>query len=636
MFIEIIRPEEFEKVRNTDLDTFSKLSLLSEMSRLNTLSCVKKAGSGHLVSSLSAMDIVSYFYYYKLNTIDVGFDNENRDIYFSSKGHDVPGLYSVLYSLGIIPEDKFFKLRKIDGLDGHPDIKMPGIEANTGSLGMGISKGKGILFAKQYKGRKGKVIVLTGDGEFHEGQNFEALQSTVSLKLNELVVIMDHNKLQSDRKVEEINDLGDIETKIKSFGWHVERFDGHDFKELERVFNKIDEIKDKPKFLIADTIKGKGVSFMEHPKALEDGKGIYAWHSGAPNDVYYEKAREELKEKINLLANKLNIKQPEYISIELEKSVSGVSDEYVSKIYGKTLVKLAEEDKDFIILDADLSADCKVDEFEKKYPERFVEVGIAEQDMVSMAGGLALQGLTPVVNSFASFLASRANEQIYNNLTEGGKIVYACHYAGIVPAGPGKSHQSLRDASLFGAFPNCDIIMPSNAYEMKKATEYAVLEAKDSVMLRIIIGPSPRKIDFPSEYKFEKGKGCIIGKAKENIIFCYGPTMLNEALEAQEILKKENIDITVVNFPWLNRFDINWLEDTLINCNKLFILEDHMEFGGLADNLIPVLIKSSKLKKMDIEKLGFVEYPKYGTPKEVLDYHGLSGEKIADRIKEQL
>ena len=152
------------------------LDVIADMCRLNALTAVKRAGSGHLGSSFSAMDIVVFLLYEQLNVAQLGFDNPDRDIYFSSKGHDVPGLYAVLHSLGVVPTEKLLRLRRAGGLDGHPNVRAPGIEANSGSLGMGISKGRGIAWAKRQLGRGGRVVVMVGDGELQEGQNFEALQ----------------------------------------------------------------------------------------------------------------------------------------------------------------------------------------------------------------------------------------------------------------------------------------------------------------------------------------------------------------------------------------------------------------------------------------------------------------------------
>ncbi len=290
---------------NLDHDFYAELAIISDMCRANALAMVKNAGSGHLGSSFSSMDILTWLYYREMNTIEVGFDSQDRDIYFSSKGHDVPGLYSVLFSLGVISEEQILKLRRLGGLDGHPDVHIKGIEANSGSLGMGISKGRGMAWAKRKLNLKGNIYIMTGDGEFQEGQNFEALQACIQQNVTNLTVIMDHNKVQSDRPVEKIISLGDLESKIKSFGWHVVRVDGHDFSKIDKTFRDLESIPHKPKFIIADTIKGKGVSFMEHTAALKNGNGLYPWHAGAPDDDSYLLAFNEILDRINEYLDKM-------------------------------------------------------------------------------------------------------------------------------------------------------------------------------------------------------------------------------------------------------------------------------------------------------------------------------------------
>ena len=167
-----------------------------------------------------------------MNTTRVGFDHPARDVYFSSKGHDVPGLYAVLHALGEIPTERLLRLRRLGGLDGHPDVGIPGIEANSGSLGMGISKGRGIAWAKRHLDRAGRVVVMVGDGELQEGQNWEAFQAAAHAGLSNLTVVVDANEVQSDKRVSEILGLGDLGAKLGAFGWHVAACNGHDFREL--------------------------------------------------------------------------------------------------------------------------------------------------------------------------------------------------------------------------------------------------------------------------------------------------------------------------------------------------------------------------------------------------------------------
>ncbi len=653
MLLQLITKSEFHRLIKSRDAVENLLPLLSDMNRANALVAVKRAGSGHLGSSFSAMDIVTHLYHKELNTLTKGFSSQDRDIYFSSKGHDVPGLYALLYSAGCIPAEKLLALRRFEGLDGHPDIGVPGIEANSGSLGMGISKARGMAWAKRYSGHEGRVFVLTGDGEWQEGQNFEALQGAAAQKIGNLVVIIDHNKVQSDKEVDQIVCLGDLESKLRTFGWHVARCDGHDHAALTEVFAEFRDIEDKPKILIADTIKGKGVSFMEHPQALKGGNGYYLYHSGAPSDEPFALAYNEILSRINVSFQELGLGEVDTRAVQPDGTIGpnvslvGETDskgdskptlksqaEFVADAYGDALIDLAGERSDIVVLDADLAADCRVRQFELTFPDRFIECGIAEQDMVSMAGGLARQGLLPVVNSFASFLTSRANEQIYNNATEKTKIIYVNHYAGLIPAGPGKSHQSLRDIALVSSLPNMTVLQPGTPEETRMVLEFTVRESTDNCLLRLTIGPCPRHIELPSGYRFTLGRGVSLTTGKDAVLFAYGPVMLHEALSAAEILQDRGFGLQVINMPWLNRVNDAWLAQILALHSEVFVLEDHCTVGGLADFLLPHLQEQGLLEGRSFQKFGVDGYPACGTPTEALRYHRLDGTSLVDRILE--
>jgi transketolase len=509
------------------------------------------------------------------------------------------------------------------------------MEANSGSLGMGISKAKGMAVAKEMNGWGGRVLVMTGDGELQEGQIWESLQTAVHQNVANIQMIVDFNKIQTDKLLDEIIDLGSLEKKFEIFGWHVERCDGHDFSQLEKVFEKFNHIKDKPKALIADTVKGKGVSFMEGPVALKDGAGLYKWHAGAPDDDAFEAGYSEIVQRINGQLQDLGLESLHTELLETrDKHRVRLKDsaEKVVNAFGEALVDLGTKRKDIVVLDADLSADCGLRPFENAFPERFIENGIAEQDMVSMAGGLALQGLLPIVNSFGVFLASRANEQIYNNATENTKIIYVCHYAGLIPAGPGKSHQSLRDISLFGALPNCVILEPCSGVETKRALEWCVDEARENCMMRLVISPSPRTITLPEDYDFCFGKGTVLKEGKDAILFAYGPVMLNEALKAAEMLTEQDFALKVINLPWINRIDNEWLAEATGDCETIFSLDNHSEYGGLGDHLLNALMLSSKLRGKKLIKFAIEEYPACGTPGEALFHHRLDSKSLAERV----
>jgi transketolase len=649
--LELVPKSELDRVRTADADPDAQLALLADVCRLNALVAIKRAGSGHIGSSFSALDVVAHLLFEELNVAELGFDSPDRDVFFSSKGHDVPGLYAVLFALGVVPRERFLRLRRLGGLDGHPDVGVPGIEANSGSLGMGISKGRGIALAKRHAGNGGRVVVMTGDGELQEGQNWEALQGAAHDRLGDLWIVVDRNELQSDKPTEEILALGDLETKLRAFGWVVETCDGHDHAELRDVFSRFRADHDTPKALVARTVKGKGVSFMEHPAALGAGGGTYPWHAGAPAAEPFELAVAELRARIEERFGSLGLDPPAYESAEPDEPslvtdrykgssleaepVSGagsaprpsVTDEYVVEAYGQALLELAEANERMVVLDADLASDCRVRAFELAYPDRFVECGIAEQDMVSTAAGLARHGFCPVVNSFASFLASRANEQIYNQASEGSKVVYALHYAGLIPAGPGKSHQSVRDISLLGALPGMAIVQPGNGEETRALLRWAIEDADGSVAIRLAIGPSPRRIELPAGYEVSPGRGAVLREGHDAVLLAYGPVLLHEALLAAELLADgERIALRVIAMPWLNRFDAEWLAAEVVPFETVLVLEDHAPVGGLGDAL------RREVEGRFVTVFGVEGWPACGTPEEALRFHGLDGASLAGRI----
>jgi transketolase len=529
------------------------------------------------------------------------------------------------------------------GLDGHPDVGVPGIEASSGSLGMGISKGRGIALAKRALGRDGLVVVMTGDGELQEGQNWEALQAAAHERLGRLWIVVDRNEVQSDKRTEEIVALGDLESKLRAFGWEVETVDGHDHAALRAVFGRFRAGGDAPKALVARTVKGKGVSFMEHPVALAEGGGTYRWHAGAPGDEPFARAVAELEERLAERCAALRIDPPALEPVAAEEPVAGLegepesgagarakpslrdSAEYVVESYGETLLELGAERPDLVVLDADLASDCRTRAFELAYPDRFFQCGIAEQDMVSTAAGMARHGLLPVVNSFASFLASRANEQIYNQASEGSRVVYALHYAGLIPAGPGKSHQSVRDISLLAALPDVVVVQPGSSEETRGLVRWAVEQADATVAVRLAIGPSPRRIELPSLPPV--GQGTVLRDGDDAVLLGYGPVMLHEALLAAEgLAERGELSLRVVAMPWLNRFDADWLVAEVAPLEQLFVLEDHAPVGGLGDGL------RAALPGRVVTVFGVEGWPACGSPDEALRYHGLDGASLAARV----
>ena len=632
--------KEIERLRYRVLDRFSLAKILSSVLRINTLYMIKKAGSGHIGTSFSSIDIMLWLWICEMHKPNE-FGEPDSDIFFSSKGHDVPALYSVLTALGKLPFGQIHQLRRLGGLPGHPDIHTPYIATNTGPLGMGISKARGMAIANRLNGSKGRIFVITGDGELQEGQIWESLQPAVNGNFSELHVIADLNQIQSNMEVSKTSNLGEIESKFKAFGWKVAGCDGNNFEELELVFNNFKKVPDKPKILLARTIKGKGVSFMERL----DENGFYQFHSGAPSDENYYRALEELVSKMNGQLEQIG--EPPLLLKEFNRQATVAlppQAENLIRAYGEELLTMGREEKNLVVLDADLTVDCGLLPFKKEFPERFIECGIAEQDMVSVAGGLALRKKLPVVNSFACFLSTRPNEQIYTNASEQTKIIYVGHLAGILPAAPGHSHQSVRDISALGSVPGLTIIQPCNEAETKMALRWAVCENTASTYIRLVTIPTALDFKLPPKYALKKGCGVRIRTAKKNrnevAIVAYGPTILQEAFRAADVLEQEMVATAVFNFPWLNCVDPKWAFE-LISFDLVVFVEDHYSALGLGSTLIPVIADEAFTFNMEnpcpkfpkFLTIGLQEIPACGQDEEVLRYHRLDANSIAIRIK---
>lgn len=627
--------QEFERIRALNLSAVEKTALFAALCRINTLYMIARAGSGHIGSSFSSMDIMSWL---QLNEVRTPPDNDTsspRDIFFSSKGHDAPALYNTWIGLGKLDFELIHQLRRLNGLPGHPDISTPNVVTNTGSLGMGVSKAKGMIFANRLQKRDGNVFVMTGDGELQEGQFWESLISAANHKLHELIVIVDHNKLQSDTLVSKVSDLGDLEAKFAAFGWYVSRCDGNDLDAFSKTLAATRSVTDKPKIIIADTIKGKGVSFMEHT-SIDSDVEFYKFHSGAPTDDAYVRAAQELIDAAN---SQLNVAGANVLELETIIRPAVAQPENPQRLiaaYSTALIEQARKNKNIVALDADLILDTGLITFQKEFPERFVECGIAEQDMVSQAGGMALQGLLPIVHSFACFLSARPNEQIYTNATEQEKIIYVGSLAGVVPGGPGHSHQAVRDISSLAAIPGLTLMEPSCEAEVGLLLDWAINTNQNSSYLRLISLPCVLPYDLPSNYRPELGKGVTLLDGQDMAIIAYGPIMLTSAvMVAQKLQKDDGISVKVINLPWLNCVDTEWLAKAVENSTAVWSIDNHYWIGGQGDRIVDAIATTSNMNTK-FHRLALREIPACGTNTEILSRHALDADSIVSEIRKSM
>ncbi len=620
---------EIQRALNTTSDPLARTALFATLSRINALYMIAAAGSGHIGTSFSCMDVVSWLY---LNEM------APDDVYFSSKGHDVPALYAVLIGLGRLEPELLHQLRRLNGLPGHPDVGTPGIATNTGSLGMGVSKAKGMVEANRLLGKEQQVFVLTGDGELQEGQFWESLPTAVNRRMGEITLIVDHNKIQSDTWVRDVSDLGDLEAKLRAFGWQVARCDGHDVRALSEVFAEFRKVEDRPKALIADTLKGGGANGFVAPAAMAPDGWRYKFHSGAPPVVTtwegYEQAVAELTDRANGLLRELGM---DGLRTETRPAPFRRNPENVQRLvpaYANALIDWAGRNERIVALDADLILDTGLIPFRDAFPNRFIECGIAEQDMVSQAGGMALKGLLPFAHSFACFLHARPNEQIYNNASEHTKVVYVGSLSGLLPAAAGHSHQAVRDISALAAVPGLILLEPSCELEAKDAVRFCVEGTAESVYLRLVSLPWVMDAPLPADYRLELGRGVTLREGSDVAVFGYGPILLGEALRAASRLESEDgISVRVVNLPWLNRLDHEWFASAVAGVEQVVALDNQYVHAGQGDMLGSALAGLHLDRPPAFHKMGLERLPASGQPDEVLRAHGLDADSLCQRVR---
>lgn len=629
MTLRYVPYSELQRIVALTDDPVARAACFADACRLNALYMIRRAGSGHPGTTFSSLDIVSWLY---LEALDEG------DRYFSSKGHDAPGLYAVLTGLGRLDFELIHGLRRLNGLPGHPDVAAtPEVITSTGSLGMGVSKARGFILANRLQGRPGRVYVLTGDGELQEGQFWESLQPTANRGLHEVTVIVDRNEVQSDTWVDRVSDLGDLQAKAAAFGWAVAECDGHD---LADVSGTLAELKHdpRPKFVIAHTRKGGGVSFMEpHDRLPHTDTALYGYHSGAPTPEEYERAVEEISTRLDARLAALGAPPVQLVEAPPPPHESAGRSERQRLVptYGEALIEAAEREPRLVVLDADLRYDCGLVDFRERFPDRFFECGIAEQDMVSQAGTMALAGLLPVVHSFACFLSTRPNEQIYNNATEGTKVIYVGSLAGIVPGGPGHSHQSVRDISALGAMPGMALIEPSSEHEVRAAVDWAVHHAPGPVYLRLVSVRWALGFEPPQVEALVPGQGTVLRTGRDGLLVAAGPVMVGGGWHASELLAEAGLELGVVSLPWLREIDGAWLADVADGA-PIFTLDNHYLVGGQGDAVLAALAAQAPEAAARVTKIGVTEVPRSGENNEVLAAHGLDGDGIAAAVRATL
>ena len=580
-----------------------------------------KAGSGHLSTCLSCAEIMSVLFFNEMKYEVGNASNKNNDEFILSKGHAAPALYSCLKRAGCLNKPANLdlnELRKLNSvLEGHPmpNSKLPWIKVATGSLGQGLSIGVGMALASKLQKRNFKVYVLLGDGELAEGSNYEACQLAVHLKLDNLTAIVDVNRQGQIGETMFGHDLIAYKKRFEGFGWNTVIINGH---KVEQIVNSLNENRksNKPTIILAKTLKGKGISF------IEDKEG---WHGKAMNENELNKALKEIPDsampkfviqkpaKNNFKFNKKNI--------EIQKYTIG--DEVATRTaYGKALANLAISDSSVIAVDADVGNSTKSKDIKEKTPKQFVECYIAEQNMIGVALGLSKKGFNVFCGSFGAFL-TRAHDQIRMASYSRANIKFIGSHAGISIGDDGPSQMGLEDISMFLSTSQAIIVYPSDAlsaqYLLKEIMNYQGIS-----YLRTTREATP--LLYREKDKFPLGHFKVLRKSEHDKVLAIGSGItVHESLKAYELLRQKNIHIRVIDLYSIRPLDVNALMKQAEECHhKVIVVEDHF-FNGIGSVISSVL---GKVKHLYVK-----EIPRSGKPEELRSKYGIDATAIVKAVE---
>ena len=607
-----------------------ELNNLIKLVRYYCLLSTSAAGSGHLTSSFSAADLMSVLFFggfLKYDVINPQSLYNDRIIF--SKGHSSPLLYSLWTVAGELEEKDLLDYRKFGSpLEGHPSMEFKFTEAPTGSLGQGLSIGLGMALASKMDKVDNKIFVLLGDGEMAEGQIWEAIQFASYHELNNLIGIIDVNRLGQNSETMLGWDVKKIKTRIESFGWETIMVDGHDLTEISHAYSIARSSHTKPVMIIGKTIKGKGIKSIEnkdgfHGKALPyDLIGKYSMELGE-----IDKSLRGVIAKPEKI-NKYNCNFP-------KRSISRVAeyniDENIStrKAYGDSLLLLVFELPSMVVLDAEVSNSTYTDKFKEKFPEKFLEMYIAEQNMVSAAVGLARLGKIPFVSTFSAFF-SRAHDQIRMASYSKVNIKFTGSHAGVSIGEDGASQMGLEDISMFRSIFESVVLYPCDAVSTKKL----VLEmSKHNGISYLRTTRINTPVIYSPDEKFEIG-GSKTLKNSENdkfTIISAGVT-LHKALKAHEMLKEEGIMTRVIDLYSIKPIDSETLRMAAKQTGNLLVVEDHYPQGGIGEAV------RTDLSGIDVRiyNLAVTKMPRSGKPEELLEYMNINDNAIVSFIKAKL
>jgi transketolase len=609
-------------IMNVDLET---LSGLASQLRIHSIASTTAAGSGHPTSCCSAAELVAALFFGHMRFDPKNPRHPNNDRFILSKGHAAPLLYAVWAELGFLPQSELVHLRELNSeLEGHPTPRLPFVDVATGSLGQGLSVGVGMALSAELDGLDFRTYVLIGDGECAEGSVWEAASLAGLHDLNNLIALIDVNRLGQSQETAFGHDLDVYQKRFESFNWRTEVIDGHDLEEILEVLAAAG-LGDQPLAIIARTYKGAGISFLQD----KDG-----WHGKALSKEEAERAIAELKPRARSGLN-LPIPPPSEIALpHFETSTQFPPISYrpgenvaTREAYGNALARIGSVEKRIVALDGDTKNSTYSEKFLKKFPNRFTECFIAEQNMVGVATGLAARGKIPFVSTFAAFF-TRAGDQIRMAGLSQANIKLAGSHVGVSIGEDGGSQMGLEDLALMRAVQGSVVLYPADAVSTEKLVEQMTWH-RGLCFLRTSRPKTP--VIYGNDELFPIGGAKVLRQSEADFltVVTAGVTLF-EALQAAEALEKEGIRIAVIDAYSVKPLGVDVIREVAMKTGQwILTVEDHYPEGGLGDAVAGAL----SAEGFRVHKLAVNGLPRSGKPAELMAKYGIDAAAIVRKVK---
>ncbi len=607
--------------------TTPEIRLKAAELRWRVLEMNYRNSAGHIGGAMSAADILSSLFF---GVMDHSLDqiescDINRDRFVLSKGHISDGYYAVLALAGYFPEEELatYSLYK-SRLGGHPTTHVPGVELCTGALGHGLSASVGMTKAAKMDKTDSRVFTLLGDGELAEGSVWEAAMAAGHFKLDNLTAIIDRNGLQIGGTTEQVMGLENLAAKWSAFGWDTVEVDGHNIAQLVELFESPNN-SGKPRAVIANTVKGKGISFMENS---------VKWHHGIPSDDEYIKAAGELMAELKTASEALGVEAPDYPVTLKPAKPKADGPKYIPARQAVTdmLTERAYKDNRIVALTSDARGSASMGAFVSAHPDKFIEVGIAEQNELGIAAGLALSGKVPFVCAPACFVSSRSYEQAKVDLAYSQTNVKLLAVSGGASyAELGQTHHSLQDIALMRSLPGMDVVIPADASSARKLAEQAI-DRHGPMYMRVGRAATPDVYTPEQLSGLEYGKASVLREGDDGVIIASGVMVRNSLLAAEE-LSREGLSLKVIDMHTVKPMDTAAVLEAARSFGSIITVEEHVEAGGLGSAVLELLSQD----KIPVKMISFGDVNAVcGSANEILAHHGLDASSIASEVQKWL